>query len=203
MPRLPEEDNRKLMFIAANAAFSLMGSLETFNVSPRALAYNDITLPIGYDQRCSKPSLVAFMNDILDLHDGHTVLEIGAGCGYHAAVTRELIGASGRLTTVEIVPELAKKAAGNLKGYRNLDVVEGSGSSGYAKAAPYDRIYLTAGVKIYGFDERVFLDQMNTDDGAFLYPDPTAFNLARYEKGTLRRKRLQIGLSFVPLVDAR
>lgn len=67
----------------------LREGIQTFAVSPAGLAYNDCTLPIGYEQSCSKPSLVAFMNDILEIKEGQNMLEIGTGCGYHAAVTLE------------------------------------------------------------------------------------------------------------------
>src|SRR3972149_4693162 len=102
----------------------------------RDVAYIDYQQSIEYGAMCSMPSLVAVMSDLLELHDGLNVLEIGTGCGYSAAVTAHLIG-SGKLTTIEIVPELAKLGKRNLKKHfgpfydKKIQVVEGDGSLGY------------------------------------------------------------------------
>ncbi|MBI4162494.1 MAG: hypothetical protein HY513_02330 [Candidatus Aenigmarchaeota archaeon] len=198
----PGENDAKLIRIAAYAAFALIGSLRTFNVSPRALAYNDQTFPIGHNQSCSKPSLIAFMDDVLEIERGYNVLEVGTGSGYHAAVTYELIGPDGKLTTVEVIPELAEFGRMNLdkhtKTSGKVEVITGSGKTGYDRNAPYHRIYLTAGVND-DFSEEVFLEQLDRKNGALLYPDPTGFNLAVYRDGRLEKKRFEIGLSFVPL----
>ncbi len=199
----PDESDEKLIRIAATTAFILVDDIRTFNVSPRALAYNDQTFPIGHDQSCSKPSLIAFMDDILNIERDYNVLEIGTGSGYHAAVTYELIGPDGQLTTVEIVPELAEFGRRNLgkhtKTPGKVEVVNGNGKKGYDRKAPYHRIYLTAGVKFDDFSEELFLDQLDRKNGALLYPDPTGFNLAVYRDGRFEKKRFEISLSFVPL----
>ncbi|MCS7118543.1 MAG: protein-L-isoaspartate O-methyltransferase [Archaeoglobaceae archaeon] len=109
-------------------------------------AYVDTPLPIGYGQTISAPHMVAIMCDLLDLNEGEKVLEIGTGCGYHAAVTAEIIGKSGLVVSVERIPELAEIAKRNLYalGYDNVIVIVGDGSCGYAEMAPYDKIYVTA-----------------------------------------------------------
>lgn len=108
-------------------------------------AYDDVPLPIGEGQTISAPSMVAIMCDVLDIRDGNTVLEVGTGWGYHAAVMAFLAG-SGFVFTVERKPDLALKAREIYKelGYANLEVVIGDGSEGLPEHAPYDRISVAA-----------------------------------------------------------
>jgi len=91
--------------------------------------------------------MVAIMNEALQLIPGLTVLEVGAGSGYHAATIAEIIGPYGRIYTVELVEDLARSARANLEkaGYADrVTLVLGDGSLGYPDRAPYDRILLTA-----------------------------------------------------------
>ncbi len=114
--------------------------------SYREEAYIDTPLPIGYGQTISAPHMVAIMCELLDLKEGEKVLEIGTGCGYHAAVVAEIVGRKGKVITIERIPELAEMARNNLKalGYDNVIVITGDGSRGYEPEAPYDKIYVTA-----------------------------------------------------------
>ena len=109
-------------------------------------AYVDTPLPIGFGQTISAPHMVAIMCELLDIKEGEKVLEIGTGCGYHAAVTAELVGFRGMVVSIERIPELAEMAKRNLSalGYSNVIVVVGDGSLGYPEEAPYDKIYVTA-----------------------------------------------------------
>jgi protein-L-isoaspartate(D-aspartate) O-methyltransferase len=109
-------------------------------------AYQDTPLPIGYGQTISAPHMVAMMCDILDLQDGMTVLEVGGGSGYHAAVMAELVGPTGHVYSVERIPELVIRARENLKiaGIQNVTVVQADGSIGLSEYAPYDRISVAA-----------------------------------------------------------
>ena len=109
-------------------------------------AYVDTPLPIGYGQTISAPHMVAIMCELLDLKEGDKVLEVGTGCGYHAAVVAEIVGKKGKVISIEYIPELAERARTILKalGYENVEVIVGDGSKGYEKEAPYDKIYVTA-----------------------------------------------------------
>lgn len=112
----------------------------------RPMAYEDRPLPIGHGQTISAPHMVAIMCDLLDLHEGMKVLEVGGGCGYHAAVMAELVGPSGHVYSVERIPELVEMARRNLEraGYRNVSMILGDGTLGYSEQAPYDRISVAA-----------------------------------------------------------
>jgi protein-L-isoaspartate(D-aspartate) O-methyltransferase len=108
------------------------------------VAWADRPLPIGRDQTISAPHMVAAMADILDLASEETVLEIGTGCGYHAAVTAELVGAE-NVVSVEVDETLATEARDRLAdlGYGAVEIIVGDGRQGYQARAPYDAAYLT------------------------------------------------------------
>ncbi|SFR96441.1 protein-L-isoaspartate(D-aspartate) O-methyltransferase [Halomicrobium zhouii] len=110
----------------------------------RADAYADRPLPIGEGQTISAPHMVAIMADLLDLRPGDRVLEIGTGCGYHAAVTADIVGAE-NVYSVEYHENLAEEARDRLAnvGYDGVSVRAGDGKGGWAEHAPYDRAYLT------------------------------------------------------------
>lgn len=109
----------------------------------RSAAYADRPLPIGHDQTISAPHMVAIMTDLLDVSAGDRVLEIGTGCGYHAAVVTEIVG-PGNVYSVEYVPALAEAARERLDrlGYE-VHVHVGDGRDGLPEAAPFDASYLT------------------------------------------------------------
>jgi len=90
--------------------------------------------------------MVAIMCHILDLRLGMKVLEVGAGCGYHAAVMARLVGESGHVYAIERIAELAFKARENLAraGAKNVTVIHGDGSRGLPEHAPFDRISVAA-----------------------------------------------------------
>src|SRR5919108_6256505 len=109
----------------------------------RHLAYADRPLPIGQGQTISQPYIVAYMSEALDVERTHRVLEVGTGSGYQAAVLAQL---AQTVYTIEIVPDLTRRAAAALKelGYTNVHVREGDGYAGWAEHAPFDRIMVTA-----------------------------------------------------------
>src|SRR5580698_193117 len=96
----------------------------------------------------SPPALMAIMLDQLDLAPGHRVLEIGAGTGYNAALISHIVGPSGRVTSVDIDPELVRTAREHLAraGFGEVTVVGADGAGGDPEHAPYDRIIATVGV---------------------------------------------------------
>ncbi|MHC1630907.1 MAG: protein-L-isoaspartate O-methyltransferase [Methanotrichaceae archaeon] len=108
----------------------------------RQMAYKNHPLPIGQGQTISAPHMVAIMCDVLDLHEGMKVLDIGTGSGYHAAVMANMVGPEGHIYSIERIPEMIDLARNNLKntGVTNVTVMEGDGSAGFPEHAPYDRI---------------------------------------------------------------
>jgi protein-L-isoaspartate(D-aspartate) O-methyltransferase len=97
---------------------------------------------------CSQPSIVADMLDALDARPGQSVLEIGTGTGWNAALLSRRVGEHGRVVTIEVDPSLAKDARHALTnaGYDPL-VITGEGMAGYSAGAPYDRVISTASIR--------------------------------------------------------
>jgi protein-L-isoaspartate(D-aspartate) O-methyltransferase len=115
-------------------------------VALKSRAYDDTPLPIGLNQTISAPHMVAIMCDLLDLQPGMTVLEVGGGSGYHAAVMAAMVGPTGMVYSVERMPELVAMAKRNLEkaGITNVTMIETDGSLGLPEHAPYDRISVAA-----------------------------------------------------------
>lgn len=108
-----------------------------------AQAYIDNPLPIGEGQTISQPYIVARMTELLQPQPGDTVLEIGTGSGYQAAVLAEIVA---KVFTIEIVEPLAKRAETLLDslGYGNVEVKAGDGYRGWPEHAPFSKIIVTA-----------------------------------------------------------
>lgn len=107
-----------------------------------AHAYRDQALKIGFDQTISQPYVVALMTELLRLDKNSRVLEVGTGSGYDAAVMSRI---ASKVFTIEIVPELGRRARGLLErlGYRNVKVRIGDGLAGWPEEGPFDAILLT------------------------------------------------------------
>ena len=105
-------------------------------------AYEDHPLPIGHQQTISQPYIVALMTELAEVERGDTVLEVGTGSGYQAAVLAEL-GVT--LFSIEIVEPLAERADATLRelGYA-VRVRHGDGYAGWPEHAPFDAIVVTA-----------------------------------------------------------
>jgi protein-L-isoaspartate(D-aspartate) O-methyltransferase len=109
----------------------------------QASAYDDRALEIGEGQTISQPFMVATMTEAIALREEARVLEIGTGSGYQAAVLAEI---AREVVTIERRPELAARARRTIDslGYRNVRVLVGDGTLGFAELAPYDAIAVTA-----------------------------------------------------------
>ncbi|AGN02473.1 protein-L-isoaspartate O-methyltransferase [Salinarchaeum sp. Harcht-Bsk1] len=110
----------------------------------RKEAYADRPLPIGDGQTISAPHMVGIMAELIEVDPGDDVLEIGTGCGYHAAVTAELIGEDGTVYSVEYSDVLAERARATFDrlGYE-VEVRIGDGRDGWPEHAPFDAAYFT------------------------------------------------------------
>src|SRR5215203_1639771 len=111
--------------------------------SKRRRAYRDGALRIGEGQTISQPWIVACMCQLLELRGGETVLEVGTGSGYAAAVLSRLCA---QVVTIERYESLARLAAQTLAelGYDNVEVRVGDGSQGAPDRAPFGGISVTA-----------------------------------------------------------
>ena len=112
-----------------------------------ASAHDDRPLPIGHGQTISQPFIVALMTDMLRTAPGQTVLEIGTGSGYQAAILADLVAT---VHSIEIVTPLADEAERRLRQQRirNVTVHRGDGECGVPSAAPFDGIMVTAAASV-------------------------------------------------------
>ncbi len=106
-------------------------------------AYANMPLPIGFGKTISQPFIVALMTDLLDIRAEDTVLEIGTGLGYQAAILAEL---ARKVYSVEIIDELARQAKRRLgrHGYTSIEFRVGNGYHGWPEHAPFDKVIVTA-----------------------------------------------------------
>ncbi|MFG1212623.1 protein-L-isoaspartate(D-aspartate) O-methyltransferase [Xanthobacter flavus] len=109
----------------------------------RRHAYDDVALPIACGQTMSQPSLVAAMTEALGVTADQTVLEVGTGSGYQAAVLSHL---AARVVTVDRYRSLVSEAQTRFEvlGLRNVTAYVGDGMNGMPARAPFDRILVTA-----------------------------------------------------------
>lgn len=165
-------------------------------------AYDDNPLPIGYGQTISQPYIVAYMTEALTLDKKSTVLEIGTGSGYQAAILSPIVR---QVYSIEIIPELANAAATRLKtlGYNNVEVGVGDGYYGWKKYAPFDAIIVTAAA---GHIPPPLMEQLK-NNGRMIIPVGGSFlvqNLILINKdrdGNITTRNL-LPVRFVPLTGA-
>lgn len=178
----------------------VMESVPRHEFVPAALkdeAYRDGPLPIGHGQTISQPYVVAFMTEQLAPEKHHRVLEVGTGSGYQAAVLAELVE---HVYSIEIIPELATRAAADLKrlGYTNVTVRAGDGYQGWSEAAPFDSIIVTCA------PERVpepLVSQLK-EGGRMIIPVGEVFNqelVLLQKKGARLEMKAVLPVRFVPM----
>jgi protein-L-isoaspartate(D-aspartate) O-methyltransferase len=110
----------------------------------RRHAYDDSPLPIGEGQTISQPYIVALMTSSIQLSPYDTILEIGTGSGYQAAILSRIVK---KVYTIERIPELGEHASNLFKelGFSNIEVKIGDGTLGWKEKGPFDAIIVTAG----------------------------------------------------------
>jgi protein-L-isoaspartate(D-aspartate) O-methyltransferase len=146
------DDRQAMVNLIASRDVTDKAVLDALRVVPRhrfvpaplaGQAYDDRPLPIGEHQTISQPYIVGLMTQLLDPKPGDTVLEIGTGSGYQAAVLAELVA---HVYSIEIIDVLSRRADSTLRelGYKNITVKTGDGYQGWALHAPFDGIIVTA-----------------------------------------------------------
>lgn len=164
-----------------------------------AEAYDDRALPLASGQTISQPFIVAAMTDALEPGPDDTVLEVGTGSGYQAAVLGELVD---EVWTIERIGSLAEEARERLRdsGADNVHVVLGDGSRGLPEEAPFDGILVAAAAPEV---PEALKEQLSPDGGRLVIPvgSRAAQELVRVvREGTSYRTERLLGCRFVPLV---
>jgi protein-L-isoaspartate(D-aspartate) O-methyltransferase len=160
-------------------------------------AYDDHPVPIGEGQTISQPYIVAFMIEALAVEPSDTVLEIGTGTGYQAAVLSRI---ASKVFTVERIASLAQQAGQNFLrlGYSNIEVVTGDGNEGLPQFAPYRRIIVAAAASAIP----PALERQLDEDGVMVLPIGTEWQeLQRVSKSGEEVQSTSLGgCRFVPLI---
>jgi len=162
-------------------------------------AYADHPLPIGEGQTISQPYIVALMTESLKLKDSESVLEIGTGSGYQAAI---LANVTKEVYTVEIRKKLHKKANQILRslGYTNIKTRYADGYFGWPETAPFDCIMITAAIDHI---PPPLLEQLK-DGGRLILPLGNPFSYQNLSLVTKQGEDYTVkqitGVLFVPMI---
>ena len=163
--------------------------------------YEDRPVPIGHQQTISQPFIVAYMTDMLDISPLHTVLEIGTGSGYQAAVLSEV---ALKVFTIERIKALAKQTKILFEHYSNIHMKVSNGYNGWKENAPYDRIMVTATTKDL-IPPQALVSQLK-DGGKMILPmtRPAGYQelVLVTKTGKTYTEKSLIGVRFVPLIDS-
>lgn len=175
--------------------------------SLRDKAYLDTPLPIGCAQTISAPHMCAILCEHLELREGQTVLEVGTGSGYQAALLAEIVAPSntsqpGHVYSTEVIQQLVSFSTQNLENTGHSDhvtVIHADGALGYQEKQPYDRVVVTAAAPTVPSP----LIQQLKDGGRLLIPLERSFfmqelYLVEKKKGREVRTAL-MPVAFVPL----
>ena len=167
----------------------------------RDQAYEDHPLPIGEGQTISQPYIVAIMLEALSLIASDRVLEVGTGSGYVTALLAQL---TAEVISIERHRALADSATEVLSrlGYQNVRVIVGDGSRGFAEAAPYNAIIVSAAAPHLPHE---LMDQL-AEGGRLIIPvgweDSQQLQLIEKRNGQLRTSLREL-CRFVPLISDR
>ena len=164
------------------------------------LAYGDHPLPIEAGQTISQPYIVALMIQAAEIEPGDTVLEVGAGSGYAAAIISRI---AAKVVAIERQHDLVELSTARLKrlGYDNVAIVEGDGTRGWPEEAPYDAILAAASGSHV---PRPLIEQL-APGGRLVMPvgDPgwtqELVKVTKQDGGILKQENLG-GVRFVPLI---
>ncbi len=161
-------------------------------------AYEDFPLPIGAGQTISQPYMVALMTQCLELSGRETVLEIGTGSGYQAAILAELAAEVYSVERVASLAEAAKKVLKDL-GYGNVQIKFADGTMGWRNFAPYDGIIVTAAAPAI---PEPLIEQLNIE-GKLVIPIGARFSqiltVVKKYRGNIETNKI-CGCVFVPLL---
>lgn len=162
-------------------------------------SYQDAPLPIGEKQTISQPYMVAVMSEALMLDGSETVLEVGTGSGYQAAVLALL---ADRVFSLERIPALARAARKALdsNGFSKVNIRLADGTLGWQEMAPFDAIIVTAGAPEV---PQEYLNQLSVG-GRLVIPvgdreSQVLMRITRVSETEFKEEKM-LGCRFVPLI---
>lgn len=165
-------------------------------------SYQDAPLPIGEKQTISQPYMVAVMSEALLLDGSETVLEVGTGSGYQAAVLALL---ADRVFSLERIPSLARRARKVLdnNGFSKVNIRLADGTLGWQDMAPFDAIIVTAGAPQV---PQEYLNQLAVG-GRLVIPvgdreSQVLMRITRVSENDYKQEKM-LGCRFVPLIGSQ
>ncbi len=166
----------------------------------RNLAYEDIPIPIGYGQTISQPTTVAFMIEQLNPRKDEHVLDIGSGSGWTVAILSYIVGKGGRVTGMEIIPELVEQGRKNLsqKILPQAEILQANRENlGYPQGGPYDKILVSASAA--NLPEEL-IAQLKKGGRLIIPIGNSIWKIEKNKNGIIDKKEYP-GYVFVPLVE--
>ncbi|MCK5332631.1 protein-L-isoaspartate O-methyltransferase [Candidatus Parcubacteria bacterium] len=181
-------------------AFSFIDRVDFVPENIRNEAYNNIPLPIGYGQTISQPLTVAFMLELLKSHKGEKILDVGSGSAWQSSLLARIVGGSGKIFAIEVIPELSEIGKKNSQRYKlnNIKFIVGDGSKGYSKEAPYDKI-IVAAAAFKKIPEELYR-QLKIGGRLVIPVDNSIWLVIKKSEDKFEEKEFP-GFAFVPLIE--
>jgi protein-L-isoaspartate(D-aspartate) O-methyltransferase len=178
------------------SAFEAVPRRDFLPKAQRRFAHHDNALEIGYGATSSQPTTVRNMLELLDVRTGQRVLDVGAGSGWTTALLAHLVGTTGRVVGVEIVPEVLAMGRANLGDRWPQATMHHAAEEviGWPDLAPYDRILVSADASHFPDD---LVDQLAVGGVMVVPVKGVMLRVSRTEDGHVSERH---GFySFVPL----
>ena len=167
-------------------------------------AYGDFPLPIGFGATISQPTVVAFMLELLQPRKGDKVLDVGTGSGWTTALLAHIVGPSGSIAGIEIIPELVALGMANLRKYNlpQAKIVQAKehvlglpAQAGLPEKAPFDKILVSAAADSL---PQELIDQLANGGRMAIPIRDSVWRVEKKAEGSLNKEEF-FGFAFVPL----
>lgn len=176
--------------------------IERADFVPEAIksdAWRDCALPTFEDQTISQPYTVAFMLELLNPLSGETILDVGSGSGWVSALLANMVGREGRVYGIERIDELVEFSKNNLKKYnfKNIKIIQGDGTKGMKKYAPFDKIHVAAAALTI---PTALKEQLKIGGKMVIPTKDNDIRLIEKKSKTMYTETIYPGFVFVPLI---
>jgi len=184
-------------------AFQKIKRIDFLPLHLKSLSDIDEALPIGEGQTISQPAVVAFMIELLEPKKGEKILDIGSGSGWTTALLAQIVGETGKVFGIELIPSLASFGRENIRKYNfiekgNAKILCQDGSRGLPEEKPFDKILVSASAE----DVPQALKEQLKVGGKLVVPIYTSIWLFEKKEKDFKEKEYP-GFVFVPLIGGK